>query len=90
MASGRAVVSSLIGREGLEVQHGVHLLAAEEPAELAEQVADLLEDGDLRKRLALQARDLVEKRYDWDNVIAEQEQRYRKWLSGLNEVGGTG
>lgn len=84
MASGRAVVSTPVGREGLEVEDGVHLLVTEEPAELAMRVADLLEDGDMRKRLALQARDLMEKKYNWDTVIAEQERLYQKWLSQLS------
>ncbi|MFH1741219.1 MAG: glycosyltransferase family 4 protein [bacterium] len=79
MASGRAVASTPIGCEGLEAENNIHLLTAQEPADLAECVLKLLEDKELREKLAIQARNLMEKKYDWDKVIAEQEQNYQQW-----------
>ncbi len=80
MAVGRPVVSTSIGCEGLEIEEGTHLQIANDPKGLAEKTAQLLKDADLRNRLARQARTRIEERYDWDDVIAEQESRYRRWL----------
>ncbi len=80
MASGRAVVSTPIGCEGLEVENGTHLLIAEEPVDLARHVVHLLTNRELRTQLVRQARHRIEEKYDWDVVIREQESRYREWL----------
>ena len=80
MASGRAVVSTPIGCEGLEVENGSHLLVAEDPADLAEHVVHLLTNRELRTQLVRQARHRIEEQYDWDVVIRDQESRYREWL----------
>ncbi len=58
------VVSTTIGAEGLDVEAGVHLLIANDPEEFAAAVARLLEDRDLRMRLADAAERLFFDRYD--------------------------
>ncbi len=83
MASARPVVSTPIGSEGLEVEDETHLLVADEPTVLAEKVTKLLQDSDLRKELSNRARKRIEQRYNWDDVVTEQEERYRQWLDEL-------
>jgi glycosyltransferase involved in cell wall biosynthesis len=63
MAMGKAVVSTRMGAEGLPVQHGEHLLLADQPAEFAAAVVRLLRDKTLRQNLGAAARRLVEERY---------------------------
>jgi glycosyltransferase involved in cell wall biosynthesis len=65
MASGRAVVSTEVGVEGIEAEPGTHLLVREDPAGLAAAAVRLLNDDELRNRLARAGRRLVEERYDW-------------------------
>lgn len=65
MALGRAVVSTSLGCEGLEVVDGEHLLVADAPDALAERIVALLQDHDQRRGLTERARDLVERRYAW-------------------------
>ncbi len=71
MALGTPVVATSKGAEGLEVVPGRHLLVADEPAEFAEAVVSLLEDGELRERLSRNGRELVSARYDW-SIIGRQ------------------
>jgi len=71
MALGRPVVSTTIGCEGLEVVDGEHLLIADTPAQFAEKTIRLLTDKNLYRRITMNARKLVETRYDWD-AIARQ------------------
>jgi glycosyltransferase involved in cell wall biosynthesis len=74
MASGRAVVSTSLGWEGLpDVEPGRHLLAADDPADFAAAAARLLQDGALRQTLAAEARALAEREYDWRGLGDRQE-----------------
>jgi len=74
MALGRAVVSTSVGCEGLDVTDDEHLLVADDAPELARQCVTLLQDPDRRRRLAIRGRALVEERYTWDSI----ENRVRK------------
>lgn len=71
MALGTPVISTSKGAEGLEVQSGKHILIADTPASFAEQTIRLLESAELRERLALNARKLVEEKYDWSKIGGE-------------------
>jgi glycosyltransferase involved in cell wall biosynthesis len=68
MALGTAVVATSKGAEGLEVTHRRDILIAEEPADFAAQVVRLLRDPGLGAALAANARQLVERRYDWSPI----------------------
>jgi glycosyltransferase involved in cell wall biosynthesis len=61
----RAVVSTTVGCEGLELADGSHLLVADGAAPFAEATLRLLEDAALRERLANAGRDQAERLYDW-------------------------
>jgi polysaccharide biosynthesis protein PslH len=68
MALGTPIVSTSKGAEGIEARHGEHLLLADDAASFAECTLSLLRDTDLRQRLAVNARRLVEERYDWTRI----------------------
>ena len=63
-ARGLPVVSTPTGHEGIDVEPGVHLLSAADPAQFAREVARVLTDDRLADVLAAEARRLVEERYD--------------------------
>ncbi|HVK14184.1 MAG TPA: glycosyltransferase [Gemmataceae bacterium] len=73
MASGRAVVSTTIGAEGLPVVPGEHYLAADRPDVFATAVADLLGDADRRGRIARAADTFVRGRYGSEPVARQFE-----------------
>lgn len=79
MALGRAVVSTSIGCEGLDVVDGEHILIADDSKRFAEQVVRLLKDSEFRTRIAQKARDFVVASYDWD-IIA------RKFMSEFDSA----
>jgi sugar transferase (PEP-CTERM/EpsH1 system associated) len=70
MAMGKAVVSTSMGAEGLPVRHGENIILADDPADFARQVVDLLRDPPRRQRLGHAARQLVEQSYGWPAVAA--------------------
>ena len=69
--AGRAVVSTRLGAEGIEAEHGRHLLIADTPEEIADAVAGLLGDPARRRELAAAARRLAEDRYGWAAIGAD-------------------
>ncbi|HUG16692.1 MAG TPA: glycosyltransferase family 4 protein [Thermomicrobiales bacterium] len=65
MARGVPVVSTSIGADGLDVEHGTHLLVADTPADFARAVTTLLEQPELRRSIAQAARQRALALYDW-------------------------
>ncbi|HSJ73276.1 MAG TPA: glycosyltransferase family 4 protein, partial [Miltoncostaeaceae bacterium] len=68
--AGRAVVSTALGAEGIEAEHGHHLLIADSAERVAGDVAALLDDPVRRAALAANARALAEERYGWEAIAA--------------------
>jgi sugar transferase (PEP-CTERM/EpsH1 system associated) len=76
MALGRPVVSTTLGREGLDVQEGEHLLVADAPRAFADHIIRLLSDRALWQKLVRQAREQVAEYYDWDALADQMRQIY--------------
>jgi hypothetical protein len=70
MGAGKAVVSTTVGAEGLDVHDGRDILLADTPESFASAVVRVLRDDALRRRLEDAALALAA-RYDWSS-IAEQ------------------
>lgn len=64
-ATQKAVVSTSIGCEGLEVESGRHLIIADQPEMFAREVVALLENPEKREALGRAGRSLVEATYSW-------------------------
>lgn len=69
MALHTPVISTSKGAEGLQAEHGRHLLVADSPKEFADAVVLLLRDRRLAAELAANAYELVSERYDWAGVL---------------------
>lgn len=69
MSMGKAVVTTRIGAEGLDVVSGNHCLIADSPAEFSRSVAQLLDAPERAAELGRKGRELVMKQYDW-NILA--------------------
>jgi glycosyltransferase involved in cell wall biosynthesis len=67
MAAGKAVVSTSVGAEGLDVHHGQDIVLADDPITFAGAVTMLLQDVELRRRYERAAAALAGK-YDWSAI----------------------
>jgi glycosyltransferase involved in cell wall biosynthesis len=83
MAMGKAVVSTSIGSEGLDVKSGRDLILADDAATLAQAITLLLRDSELRRRYE-QAAARLAGQYDWSNIA----QRFAQVLQEVSR--GTG
>jgi glycosyltransferase involved in cell wall biosynthesis len=70
LAMQRAVVSTSLGCEGLELEPGKHVLVADQPEAFAEAVIELLRRPELRQELGRNGRTLVEMAYSWERCGA--------------------
>jgi polysaccharide biosynthesis protein PslH len=77
MAAGRAVVSTGLGAEGLEVANGRDLILEDDPNRFADAVVSLLKDADRRRALGAAAAQSAA-RYDWPAVADCFEQILRR------------
>ncbi|CAG0935232.1 polysaccharide biosynthesis protein PslH [Thermoflexales bacterium] len=73
MSMSKAVVSTTIGCEGLQLTDGVNVSLADTPQQLAEAILYLLHNPAERTRLGLAARRVVETIYDW-KIVGQQLQ----------------
>jgi len=72
MAAGRAVVSTSIGAEGLDVNHGRDVILADEPTSFADGVISLLTDPKRRRAMESEAATQAA-RFDWSVVVKQFE-----------------
>jgi glycosyltransferase involved in cell wall biosynthesis len=73
---GIPTVTTTIGLEGIEAQNGEDVLVADTPESFAAAVVSLLDQPELRSRLAANGRRLAEQVYDWQVVLKKMDTIY--------------
>ncbi|MFN0085088.1 MAG: glycosyltransferase family 4 protein [Blastocatellia bacterium] len=86
MAMRKAVVSTTIGAEGLDVNHGRDILLADEPESFADGVIDLLRDHPKRMRFEAAA-GAQAARYDWSVVTCTFEESLAQTIRDARTTG---
>jgi glycosyltransferase involved in cell wall biosynthesis len=64
----KAVVSTRVGAEGLDVSAGEDILIADSPQNFATATLRVMLDGPLNRRLGEEGRRLAEQKYGWDHL----------------------
>ena len=80
MGMGKAIVSTAVGCEGLDVTDGKDILIADDPEDFAEKTNRLLRDKETRHKLEVNARELA-KSYDWKHIQEKQEEIYQELVT---------
>ena len=70
MAAGKAVVSTTIGAEGLDVHHGRDIVLSDDPAHFADSIVSLIQDEEYRERIGKAGAELAAQ-YGWPVVAAK-------------------
>jgi glycosyltransferase involved in cell wall biosynthesis len=70
MAMSVAVVATSAAAKGIDAVPGRDIVVADNPAEFADKVVELVRNGDLRRRLSAAARKQVENAHAWPNSMA--------------------
>ena len=78
MAAGLPVVSTPVGAEGLDVEHGVNIRLNVDAVSFAESCLALLDDRDLAHSQAAAAFELVSTRFSWSKIAEDFESILRR------------
>jgi glycosyltransferase involved in cell wall biosynthesis len=87
MSKAKAIVSTRVGAEGIDVVNGESALLADDPHTFANHVENVLGDAALAQRLGSAARKLAEERYSWPALVSQLEGFYEQLLSGAAAAG---
>jgi glycosyltransferase involved in cell wall biosynthesis len=80
MALGKAIVTTTIGSEGIELEHGENALFADDAEGFARATVALMDSPERVARMGAAARRLAEARYGWDAIGAQLLRRYDRLL----------
>jgi glycosyltransferase involved in cell wall biosynthesis len=82
LSMGRAVVSTAVGAEGLDVTPGVDIVIADSAADFAAATEALWRDQSGRQRLGAAGRALIERQYRWEQIAPLQAAAWRAAIAG--------
>ncbi len=77
-ASGLPVVTTSIGISGTDAKDGVEVIIRDDPEEIAKAALKLLDDATLYKRIAINAKNMVKEKYDWDPIAKQLSDIYEE------------
>lgn len=77
MAMSKAIVSTSIACEGIEAKNGENIMIADDDMSFSEIISSLLRDAEKRSALGSNAREFVEKNYDWPIIHKSLHGVYR-------------
>ena len=80
LAMGKAIVSTSVGAEGLDLKDDDEIFIADEPNDFADAVTQLLTDSELRRRIGENGCARVERDYDWRSIGEKLHTLYTKIL----------
>lgn len=78
MAAGNVVISTSIGKEGINVVDSEHLFVEDSPINFAEKCLDVIGNYGRYSQLINNARKFVEDNYTWDSIIKKYESVFNK------------
>jgi polysaccharide biosynthesis protein PslH len=77
MAMGKAIVSTTMGAEGLEIVNGKNIVLADSPKEFVEAIISLLDNPEKRRAIGRAARETVCNSYDWAPLADKQRKLWQ-------------
>jgi len=86
MSSGKAIVSTKVGAEGLGIENGTQAMIAESEDEFVDMTLKLLNDPSLRSSLARNAREYVERHFSWEIIGTDLQAAYECHRLHLDEL----
>ena len=81
MALGKAIISTSLGAQGIEVENGKHLIIADTSEQFIEAISKLVLDSNLTKELGNNARKLIEEKYNNTKVIERLLKFYEEQIN---------
>ncbi len=80
MALGRAIVTTTIGAEGINVENNRNIIIADSPSDFADAVVYLYNDAEKRKQLSENARSFVEEEHTSEKLMVKLTDFYNRLI----------
>jgi len=80
LAMGKAVVSTSVGCEGIDVENNKNIYIADTEEEFAQRIIELLKDKGKREELGGEGLKLVREKYRWERIAEQIEAGYENIL----------
>jgi glycosyltransferase involved in cell wall biosynthesis len=84
LAMEKAIVSTSIGCEGIEVTNGKNIYIADDKKEFAKKVIFLLNNKNERDRRGKEGLKLVKEKYQWEKIAEDTETEFKKIINENN------
>ncbi len=81
LITGTPVVATNLAVEGLRVEPGKNVLTTDDPTQLAQLTIKVLQDPQLRQRLAKAGKQVVRHHYSWDIIAKHLDRIYQEFNS---------
>ncbi|MEM4230340.1 MAG: glycosyltransferase family 4 protein [Candidatus Pacearchaeota archaeon] len=78
MASGVPVITTALGAHPLGAIDNKEIIVSDDEKKIADKVIDLLKDREFYSKISLNARKLIEERFDWKIITKRLENIYKK------------
>jgi len=82
LSMGRAVVSTTVGAEGLDLEPGIDIVIADSASDFAAAVTALWLDAPARQRLGRAGRARIERQYRWEQIAPLQAAAWTAAIAG--------
>lgn len=76
LAMGKAIVSTSIGCEGIDVTNGKDIYIADDKEEFAKKIIYLLKNKNERRKLGREGIKLIKEKYQWEKIAEQIETKY--------------
>ncbi|MFZ1082827.1 MAG: polysaccharide deacetylase family protein [Candidatus Kryptoniota bacterium] len=86
LAMKKAIVTTSIGCEGIDVKNGEHVVIADDPVLFAEKVIDLLLDEQKARTLGSNGHEMVTAKYNWDVIASSMNEAIASLFNEKNRV----
>jgi len=83
MASGVPVITTHLGIEGIDAENDKSVLISDDALGLASKTIDVLKNEEEYQRISINARRLIEEKYDWKIIVEKLESVYQEAVQGV-------
>ena len=87
LVAGKAVVTTSLAAEGLDIQDGEQLAIAETDDEFVTRIVELLQNPEKRLAIAKCARPWARENIAWEQSVAKYESLYQRLLTAYTPSG---
>jgi len=84
LAAGKSIITTDIGKEGIDAINGKHLLVSNKPDEFADKIISFFKNEFDNEKLCVNARELIREKYTWSRIANQFERVYLDLINSRN------